>query len=303
MPTRNLTEFAKVLAKEVLGKLDSNPIRILKKASKFFSTFWPQISYDTTTGEVKLEVAIYSEKDAVNTIDEIFEYLTIKCKNKNIVIAIDEFQQILKYPEKNVEAILRSRIQHMINVNFIFSGSMKHLILAMFTHANRPFYQSTEFMHLEKINPSDYIQFIKNFFISTGKSILEEDIKYIIEWSKSHTYYVQYICNKLYAMKTGKITRHIIDKLLIEILRDNENAYYQYRNTLTIQQWNVLYAIGKNNGVKMPTSNGFIKKYNLNTPSTVKSCINALIDKEFLYHENDKYYVYDVFFEKWLLKA
>ena len=53
------------------------------------------------------------------TIEKIFEY--INAEKKKVVIAFDEFQQISAYPEKNVEALLRSQIQFANNSSFLFS--------------------------------------------------------------------------------------------------------------------------------------------------------------------------------------
>ena len=43
------------------------------------------------------------------TLDEIFKYLT--AADKPCIVAIDEFQQIAAYPEKNIEALLRTYVQ------------------------------------------------------------------------------------------------------------------------------------------------------------------------------------------------
>jgi len=75
------------------------------------------------------------------TLDQIFDY--IKQSDRPCLIAIDEFQQIAHYPEKNVEAILRTYIQHCSNANFVFSGSERHLLAEMFSSPARPFYAST----------------------------------------------------------------------------------------------------------------------------------------------------------------
>jgi Cdc6-like AAA superfamily ATPase len=43
------------------------------------------------------------------SLAEVIEY--IRTSGKRVVIAMDEFQQILEYPEKGVEALLRSHSQ------------------------------------------------------------------------------------------------------------------------------------------------------------------------------------------------
>lgn len=71
--------------------------------------------------------------------------------NRENTVSFDEFQQICRYPEKNIEALLRSHIQHLGNVNFIFVGSERHLISEMFLSSAKPFYNSTRQMELYPI--------------------------------------------------------------------------------------------------------------------------------------------------------
>lgn len=68
-----------------------------------------------------------------------------------MVVAIDEFQQISEYPEKGVEALLRSEIRFLPNVRFVFVGSRKHMMEDMFASPKHPFYQSTQIMSLREI--------------------------------------------------------------------------------------------------------------------------------------------------------
>ena len=62
----------------------------------------------------------FQPSQAQATLKEIFEYL--EHSGKECYIAIDEFQQITDYPEKGVEGLLRSYIQFLPHVHFIFSG-------------------------------------------------------------------------------------------------------------------------------------------------------------------------------------
>jgi len=57
-----------------------------------------------------------------------------------IVVAIDEFQQIVHYPEKNTDFWLKGIFQQLNNVQFFFSGSSNHIMNDMFTNPGRPFF-------------------------------------------------------------------------------------------------------------------------------------------------------------------
>ena len=92
-------------------------------------------------------------------MDEIFAYL--KQADKPCIVAIDEFQQIGNYAEKNVEAILRTKVQHCQNARFIFAGSQKHIMMNMFNSPARPFYQSVNMMQLKSIPLTEYKAFVE----------------------------------------------------------------------------------------------------------------------------------------------
>lgn len=89
-------------------------------------------------------------------LKEIFEYM--ETSGRRCYIAIDEFQQITDYPEKGTEALLRSHIQFSPNVHFVFAGSKKHIMDAMFSSVNRPFYQSTQKLGLKEIPCETYCE-------------------------------------------------------------------------------------------------------------------------------------------------
>ena len=296
--TSNLADFAKVLSNAVLNQIEKTPERILKKIKQFFSTLSPSVSFNPITLQAEIDLKIGTIKEAENSIQQIFSL--IENSKKPVVLAIDEFQQITNYPEKNVEALLRTHIQQMTKTRIIFSGSSKHLLSAIFSDYNRPFYQSTQLLTLPKIGNKDYSGFISKKFDGAKRTIESEAISHILELTRTHTYYVQYLCNRLFESKNRDITKDDVNKILLNVLLENEEYYYTYRNLLTRQQFSLLKAIGKEDGIAQPSSKDFIRKYGLGTTSTINSAIKSLLSKELIFKEDGKYLVYDVFFSLWL---
>ncbi len=297
-PTTNLNDFVNVLAKEVIVKSRSKPEQLLKTIGKIFSGIRMNLTYDSLTGQPVIQFELKDEKEAFISVGQLFEF--IQQQKKRYLFAIDEFQQILNYPEKNVEALLRTHIQKTKNATFVFAGSQKHMLLSMFGTKNRPFYQSTELLHLEKIDADDYLKFATGLFKKGKIDITLDSLSYVLEWTKKYTYYTQYVFNKIFSKGKSCYSLEDIKEILLEILIENETLYYNFRNLFTEYQWNLLRAIAKEGSVKMITSKEFISKHRLNTPSSVKTGVMALISKEIIYKENGSYEIYDVFFERWL---
>ncbi len=115
------------------------------------------------------------------------------------MLAFDEFQQIVHYPESGPEALLRTVIQEFNDLRFIFSGSHQGTMKSMFTDQGRPFYRSTQVLQLASIEHEVYKRFIQHHFAQSGKNIADSVIDAILEWCRRQTYYVELICNRLFA--------------------------------------------------------------------------------------------------------
>lgn len=298
LDTECLADFVQLLAKEIIGKIDNQSIRFLKSFGEIVKSLRPKIGVDPLTGNPEVEITFQPDALPETSLKEIFAYL--QKQNQQITIAFDEFQQILNYPEKNTEAVLRKHIQQITNTSFIFSGSQKHLLASMFSDFGRPFYQSTEFLNLTPIDTRIYSSFITSWFKKDGREINPKAVQTILELSRGHTYYVQYLSNKVFGLQLKKTEKKTVITTLLNILEEKEFVYHNYKKLLTRLQFQLLEAIAKESGVSRPTSKDFINKHKLGTPSSVKTAMTALINKEMVFQDDSLYLVYDVFFSQWL---
>jgi hypothetical protein len=298
LASTSLSEFINVFGNSVISAIESKPEKFFKKVKDIFSNLRPVISIDSLTGSPSFQLTIDSKQEAEKSIEGIFNYL--KSQKKKIVIAIDEFQQVAQYPEKNVEALLRTNIQKLTNTVFLFSGSKKHLLLSIFEDKNRPFYKSTQLIELDKIEKQVYSDFIINHFSKSEKKINKLQCNQILDWTNIQTFYVQYICNRIFGKNIKLISESMINQTFIEILKEQEITFINYRNLLTDYQWKIIRAIAAEGHVKSVLSKNFISKHKLNTPSSVKTAVDSLIVKEILVNDITGFYVQDILFQRWL---
>lgn len=299
--TQNLKDFTNQLANSIYNIFPENK-SLSKRFWEAIKLLRPVISADEITGAPQLSLDITQTRQFEKTIPQLLYFLDTQ--NIKTVIAIDEFQQILNYPEKNVEALLRTCIQQLKNVHFIFCGSNQKMMHHIFNNAKRPFYASTKNINLKKINNTIYAQFIKRQFEKQKFKISSEVIELILELTDCHTYYTQRLCHEIFANGIKTIKTDTVLQTINKILIDNESIYFQYRNLITPAQWNLLKAIAIEHKIEQPYAQKFIYKHNLGTPSNVKRGIEALIEKEMIYYnagvEQPYYEVYDKFLMRWL---
>ncbi|MFV0593553.1 MAG: AAA family ATPase [Draconibacterium sp.] len=296
-PTQNIEGLIKVLANAIIQKLEPFNETILRKITQFFKALNAKFSFDPQTGLPNLELSVNSKDEMAQSIELLFRY--IKQSPVKVTLAFDEFQQVLNYPEKNMEAVLRTEIQKDSDTCFIFCGSHTRLLLSMFNQYSRPFYQSTEIMELKPVEQKKYTLFIQEKFSANGIELSLDEANFIYELNKGITYNIQYLCNKLYASGNKKIDKPCINEMLEQILVENEILYYNYRSLLTTLHFTILRAIAKEDVVKKPLSQSFIGKYNLGSASSVKSAISNLEGKGFLMNNNG-WRVTDWYFSLWL---
>lgn len=299
--TQNLQQFTNELATAIYNRFPENK-SIGKKIMEAIRLLRPLISFDTLSGNPELSFDFSSSKLYEKTIAQLFSFLD--GQGIKVVFAIDEFQQILTYPEQNTEALLRTHIQQLKNTQFIFCGSNQKMMFEIFNNAKRPFFASCTHMHLDFIDYAVYKDFIVTVFAAHKKRITDEAVKFILDWTKRHTFYTQYLCNYLFALPQKKLTIEDVQQAIIDIFKQHESIYYQYKSLLTDAQWKLLQAIAREDHMYNPHSKRTIEKYKLGTSSMVTRGMESLLAKEMIYYnagvEKPYYELYDKFLMRWL---
>ena len=196
LQTTTFREFIFTLGTAVFDAVASRSEKWRKQFVTFMKSLSGSFGYDPIQNTPTFDVRLGDIQLPEYTLREIFQYL--ESVDKRCLVVIDEFQQITRYPEKNVEEILRTHIQKLSNANFVFSGSRRRLMEEMFFSAKRPFYQSAKPLRLEAINQDVYFDFALNHFQQAGKDISKEAFTYVYETFWGVTLYVQRLMKDAY---------------------------------------------------------------------------------------------------------
>lgn len=255
------------------------------------------------TGSVRDFVNVFSKaiSHPTATLNEIFSYLNHA--DKPCLVAIDEFQQITKYTDDaNIEAALRTHIQRCPNANFVFSGSHRHLMGAMFTSPARPFYQSVTLINLAPISLEKYKEFCRRHFEQGMKTLMPEVVSDLYERFDGITSYMQKVMNILYTMTPQGETCSpaMIDAAIEDILDLASDTYETLLYQMPEKQRAIFIAIAKEGKATAISSSAFVRKYHLISASSVASAVKGLLEKDFVTSDKGIYQVYDRFFLLWL---
>lgn len=294
--TQSLGDFVRLFANTVLGQLDGSAKKALKQIGQFIKSCRPVVTFDEFTGVPKVTVEIAPEEEE-NTLREVFDYLG--SSDKICYIAIDEFQQIAEYPEKGVEALLRSYIQFLPNVNFIFAGSRQHVMQEMFTSSKRPFYQSTQLLNLGPIDKEEYARFAMEYFAKRNQQLPHDVFNAIYDKYDGHTWYIQNILNRLYSYNID-VNMETVAYAINQIIDELSYSYAALLKAYSPGHVRLLTSIAQEGSVKEILSGDFITKYRLRAASSVSGALKKLLDNELVYQTQSGYIVYDRFMGEWL---
>lgn len=296
--TKNLRELVFLFGKAVMDTLRSKERNVWERFLAMLSSIRPNVTFDAM-GMPSWGLELGDIKSPLVTLEEIFAYL--EAAEMPCIVAFDEFQTIASYPETNVEALLRTHIQHCKNCRFIFSGSQRHMLAEMFNTAARPFYQSTTTISLEPIALDHYIAFAQKHFETSGKHIEEQTIRDVYQRFEGVTWYLQYLLNTLYYMTAqgDNCTSDRIEEAMVIIMGQLDFNMASLVFQLPSKQKELLYAICKEGKAQSLTSKKFLNKYRL-TASMVQAAIKGLLEKDYVSSELGVYFVYDKFLAEWV---
>lgn len=301
--TTSFAEFVYLLGKEIYEQLKPQSTVWKEKFFQIISSFRVGFKLDPITGNPSFDLGLGDIQTPQTTLDEIFAY--IEEADKPCIIAIDEFQQISEYAEKNVEALLRTKIQKCHRAQFVFSGSKRHMMSNMFNSPSKPFYQSAISMGLEPIPVDVYADFAMRLFEERDKHIEREVIEAVWNMFNGYTWFVQMMMNELFALTKPDATCIIdmIKEAHRNVIMSQESSYKDLMSQLPPKQKIVLQAIAKEGLAQNITSSKFIKKYNLSSASSVQAAVKLLIKNDLITQTGNGYRVYDFFLSEWLATA
>ena len=299
--TKSLAELSYELGKSILSVLKSKERKAWERFIQIVGSLRTGITLDAM-GLPSWNLEIGDIQTPKISLEEIFQYLS--SADKPCIVAIDEFQTIMDYPDQNVEALLRTHIQKCNNAWFVFSGSKRHMMGEMFSSPARPFYQSASVISLKPIAFNAYAEFIMHHFELGNFYIDIEAIKYIYDKFEGTTWYIQKICNEVYALADPNQVCGIkeVESAINIAVEEKDDTYQDLLARLPAKQKALLIALAHSGRDVQPTSGAFIKKYHLTSASAVQRSLSALQEKDIITNSNGRYYIYDYFLSFWLNK-
>lgn len=221
---------------------------------------------------------ISSDKDIKETIQDVLAAL--ERLGSRVIVAIDEFQKVAEIEDQGwLEATLRTHMQQLKNVAFLFTGSRKSIIYDMINNSSRPFYRSCQPIEFPSLGP-EFTDWVVQRFARIGISCDRTAIDYLRGLLQDTPNYIQMVCFHIVAEGIQNVTRTEVDMVLQTIVRQNAYAYQTLLNSLAVGQQRALRLAA--NESEQVFSKGLIEKYEIKTAPALHGAISSLKVKQIL---------------------
>ena len=300
MSVSSIDEFLDKYFHSIASSLESTSDKVMKLFKEMLQ-IRPNITMKISDSSGVNYGVSFSKKELDASFEDIinlpFQYAQ-KSREK-VVVVFDEFQEAEQF---NIEKKLRTLIQtHSRDVSYIFSGSKKSILNAMFSDKNRAFYKSVKRLIIKEISLENWTLFAKEKFEKTDKNITAKHIETIFDITNGFPYYMQQLLYHVWQECEQSVNEQMIQKALNLMLEREYDLYAYIFSSLTPNQKITLKYIALFNGTNL-YSNDNLDEINLSA-STLKSTLESLLKKDICDRIDDRYYLMDPFMKYWLMQS
>lgn len=298
--TTSLREFTMQLGSTVYHAFARKSNKVMQLFASTLKSLSASFDYDPVQNTPTFDIRLGEIHEPEYTLEEIFAFLDKM--DGRCIVAIDEFQQIANYPEKNVEALLRGFIQRSSKANFIFAGSQRSMLTEMFFSHARPFYQSASLLQLDAIPEEDYAQFANRLFVNAGKTLDVSTVHDVYSRFRGVTLYLQKIFHDAYALLSegGQCDKKIVTAMVDRLLDESTVRLAEQLSFVSEQQKELLYAVCDDDDARQLTSSAFIRRHHLRSASSVQAAVKRLLEADLLTRDGNVYRLSDPLMQQWL---
>lgn len=297
-------QLLELFAGTVLQAAESTPERLLRLATDLLGRLRPQVGADSR-GRPTLSLDIgHRPRNALALQEEVLdlpERLAQK-RNRRLVVALDEFQEIQRFPGAGLEKAMRSHFQGHRRVSYLFAGSRESALRDMATLERSPFYKFGRLMTLGPIPPEEFTRFLGARFRRGRLRVHRDVLDAVLATADDVPYNVQRLCHQLWAMRAGTadhLTEADVGAAVAAVVEQDSPHFSATWERLSLHQRQLLQAIARSGGRNVYAA-AFLEAHRLGAPSSVQTSLRLLRKGQLVTRADGEYRIAEPFFREWI---
>jgi len=243
---------------------------------------------------------IHEMNEYKDLVLNLSEALASKFKT-NIILYFIEFQEILNFenPDKTLKLLERVWRDHT-GTTYLITGSQVNAMKQIF-EKDSFFYRYIEKINFQQIPEHLFSEYIIKNFLKAGRVVSKELAAQIYNFTKGHPYYTQQLAEISFYKTKGFMTDQILHESYEDLLQCHMHEFKEKTSKLSLYQLNFLKAVI--DGVTKFSETQTMEKYHFNSSANIVRLKEAVLKKEILSYDNEKWNFQDPIYKIWLEKV
>lgn len=267
---------------EVLGRAYT-AASIRQRTRRFFADLLRsigfQVEYAGTTVSVRYEARGREDRERATLMRllDVPQQMAIRSPSqRRLLMVLDEFGEVFNVPGEP-DALMRTAFQASPNVSFIFMGSKRSLIDALFTERRRPFYNFGRRMNLGRLPFEELGEFIENRFANFGKHATPEAVDLLLSLTDGHPHRSQQLAYHAFDLATGEADEETVLSAKEVALDETADEFRVLLDRMSPAARAVYLAVCRDPSTKM-TAGAYLQRHGIKSTGSLRSAIRTLTD-------------------------
>lgn len=213
-------------------------------------------------------------------------------------VVLDEIQEVCRLKAFGaIEGVIRGAIQGQA-CSYVFPGSRRGVLLAMFNDKKRAFFQSAKNMELPPLPSVEAAGFVCDQYQAAGKVCDLEVATQLVELVQGYPYYVQALAKEVFDLAGDVVCAEDLEEGARRMIDNERFAFEAISSGLTLHQLRLLKALAQEPAGQL-FSREFLTRAGL-PQSVVQYSLRGLREADLVEDREGEWGVVDPVFAKWL---
>jgi uncharacterized protein len=238
-----------------------------------------QIEFAGTTVSVSYEAKnrIDQERAALTSLLDVPQQMATRSPSQQrLLMILDEFGEVFTIPGEP-DALMRTAFQASPNVSFIFMGSKRSLMDALFTDRHRAFYNFGRRMELGRLPYEELGDFVESKFGASGKHMTPEAVDLLLSLADGHPHRSQQLAYHTFRLASEEADEEAVLLAKEAALDETASEFQIMLDRMTPTARAVYLAVCKDPTTEM-TSRPYLERHGIKSTGSLRSAIRTLTD-------------------------
>ncbi|HWS81374.1 MAG TPA: ATP-binding protein [Rubrobacter sp.] len=267
---------------EVLGRAYA-VASVRQRARRFFADLLRSVGFSVEFAGTAVSVSYEGkgrneqQRAALMRLLDVPQQMAVRSPSqRRLFMVLDEFGEVFNVPGEPY-ALMRNAFQASPNVSFIFMGSKRSLMDALFSERHHPFYNFGRRMSLGRLPFEELGAFIEGRFASFGKRVTPEAVDLLLSLTDGHPHRSQQLAYHAFELASGEADEESILSAKEAAFDETADEFRVLLDRMSTAARAVYLAVCKDPTTEM-TSRVYLQRHGIKSTGSLRSAIRTLTD-------------------------